>query len=52
MEKGAKRRQLLFKILVPIASCLFALAALELGLALFHPVPFSIATNMYFEADP
>lgn len=28
------------------------LGMVELGLAIFHPVPFSIETNMYFEADP
>jgi hypothetical protein len=28
------------------------LAAIELGLAIFYPVPFAIESNMYFEADP
>lgn len=42
----------LLKWLVPLAAFILSLVALELGLAIFHPVPFSIATNMYFEADP
>ena len=32
--------------------CGLTLGAIELGLAIFHPVPYSIETNMYFEADP
>jgi len=32
--------------------CGLTLVAIELGLAIFHPTPFSIETNMYFEADP
>src|SRR5712675_1655356 len=41
-----------FFVLVPLLSCLLALGALELGLSAFHPVPFSIESNMYYEADP
>jgi len=37
---------------VPILAFVAALAALEAGLAIFHPVPYSIETNMYFEPDP
>ena len=32
--------------------CVLTLGAVELGLAIFHPVPYSIESNMYFEADP
>ncbi len=45
-------RQRLFRFLVPLLACVLSLIAIELGLAIFYPVPFSIATNMYFEADP
>jgi hypothetical protein len=46
------RRIQLFKVLVPLLAGVLTVAAIELGLALFHPVPFSIETNMYFEPDP
>jgi GDSL-like Lipase/Acylhydrolase family len=46
------RRQWLFRILVPLMTCVLTVGAIELGLAIFHPVPFSIETNMYFEDDP
>lgn len=46
------RPRKLFYVLVPLLSCLLTLGALELGLAIFHPIPFSIETNMYYEADP
>jgi lysophospholipase L1-like esterase len=45
-------RQRLFQVLVPLATCILTLGAIELALAIFHPVPFSIETNMYFESDP
>jgi hypothetical protein len=32
--------------------CALTLGAVELGLAIFRPVPFSIESSMYFEADP
>jgi GDSL-like Lipase/Acylhydrolase family len=48
----AKRRQRLFQILVPLIACGVTLVALELGMAIFYPIPFSIESNMYFEADP
>lgn len=47
-----RRRQRLFQVLVPVVSCILTVAAIELGLVIFYPVPFSIETNMYFDADP
>ena len=38
--------------LLAIASVAVTLGVLELGLALFHPIQFSIEKNMYFEPDP
>jgi hypothetical protein len=46
------RPRKLFYVLVPLLTCLLTLGAIELGLAIFHPVPFSIESNMYYEADP
>jgi GDSL-like Lipase/Acylhydrolase family len=46
---GAKR---LFQVVVPLLAGVLTIGMLELGLAIFHPIPFSIETNMYFEADP
>jgi hypothetical protein len=37
---------------VVLLECGLTLGAVELGLAIFHPVPYSIAANMYFEPDP
>src|SRR3977135_495231 len=48
----APRSRKLFQILVLLIECVLTLGAVELGLAIFHPVPFSIESNMYFEADP
>lgn len=42
----------IFYFVVPLISIFFTLGAVELGLALFHPVPFSFERNMYYEADP
>ncbi|MDP1869533.1 MAG: GDSL-type esterase/lipase family protein [Bradyrhizobium sp.] len=50
--ENPNQRQRLFQILVPLLTCLLTVGAVELGLAIFHPVPFSIETNMYFENDP
>jgi hypothetical protein len=41
-----------FYILLPVLSCLFALVVVELGLAIFYPIPYSLEKNMYFEANP
>ena len=41
-----------FYILLPILSGLLALLLVELGLALFYPIPFSLEKNMYFEPNP
>src|SRR5438105_1128358 len=49
---SSNRRQTFFKILVPLVASGLTLVALELGMALFHPIPFSIESNMYFDADP
>jgi len=48
----SRRPRRAFYVLVPLCSVLLTLAVLEAGLALFHPVPFSIESNMYYEADP
>jgi hypothetical protein len=48
----ASRMWRLYQILVPLLASMLAVGAIELGLAIFHPVPFSIESNMYFEADP
>lgn len=42
----------LIKILVPALSCLLTIVLIELALAVAYPIPFSIETNMYYEADP
>lgn len=47
----ARRRRRFCYVLVVLIECGLTLGAVELGLALFHPVPHSIAANMYFEAD-
>ena len=41
-----------FLILTPILSIIFTLVAIELLLAIFHPTPYSIERNMFFEPDP
>jgi hypothetical protein len=46
------RPRKLFYVLVPLLACLLTLGAIELGLTIFHPIPFSIESNMYYEADP
>jgi hypothetical protein len=43
---------MLFQILVPVLAFILGIVALELGLTVFHPIPFSIESNMYFVADP
>lgn len=50
--EDAPRPRRLFQVLVPLVACGLTLGAIELGLAIFHPIPFSIESNMYFEADP
>ena len=40
------------RVVLPLLSTLVTLVAIEGGLALLHPIPFSIETNMYFVADP
>lgn len=39
-------------ILTPILTIIVTLFAIELFLAIFHPVPYSIERNMFFEPDP
>ena len=46
------RLRRLYQVLVILMECILTLGAVELGLAIFHPVPYSIESNMYFEADP
>ena len=41
-----------FYILLPLLSCLIALVLVEIGLALFYPIPYSLEDNMYFMPDP
>jgi len=45
-------RTRLFQVLVPLLACVLTLSGIELGMAIFHPIPFSIETSMYFVADP
>ena len=40
-----------FYVLVPAISAIFTLVVVEIALLIFHPIPFSIETNMYFEED-
>jgi len=47
-----RRRRWFSQVLLILLECALTLGAIELGLAIFHPVPYSIAANMYFEADP
>jgi lysophospholipase L1-like esterase len=47
-----RRRRRFYQVLLVLAECVLTLGAVELGLAIFRPVPYSIAANMYFEADP
>jgi GDSL-like Lipase/Acylhydrolase family len=42
----------LYRFIVPLFAGAITIVALELAMSVFHPVPFSIETNMYFEADP
>ena len=37
---------------MPLIACILTLGALELGMAILYPIPFSMESNMYFEADP
>ena len=48
----AHRPRRVFQVLVVLIECILTIGAVELGLAIFHPVPYSIEANMYFEADP
>ena len=41
-----------FYIILPIISCLLGLLLVELFLAVFYPIPYSLEVNMYFEPDP
>ncbi|RME42926.1 MAG: SGNH/GDSL hydrolase family protein, partial [Chloroflexi bacterium] len=41
-----------FYVLAPLFSILITLLLIEGFLALFHPVPYSIERNMFFEPDP
>ncbi len=41
-----------FYIILPIVSCLLGLLLVEVLLAVFYPIPYSLEVNMYFEADP
>jgi hypothetical protein len=42
----------LYRLVVPPVSAILTLLVVELVLALFRPVPYSIEWNMYFEPDP
>jgi len=42
----------IFYVVLPILSCLIGVLLVEIGLALFYPIPFSLEKNMYFEPDP
>ena len=41
-----------FYFVTPMMSAILSLVILELGFVIFHPIPFSIERNMYFEPDP
>jgi hypothetical protein len=51
-EPKQRRRRRIYQVLLVLIQCGLTLGAVELGLAIFHPIPYSIAANMYFEADP
>lgn len=51
-DQEIRRTRKLFYVVVPLFSILFTLALIELGFVIFHPVPFSLEKNMYYEADP
>ncbi len=40
------------QVLLPLMACGLTLGALELGIAIFHPIAFSFETNRCFGADP
>lgn len=41
-----------FYIILPLVSGLIALLLVEIGLAIFYPIPFSLEINLYYEPDP
>jgi hypothetical protein len=41
-----------FYFVIPVGSAILTVMIIELGFVIFHPIPFSIEKNMYFEADP
>ena len=47
---SGSRKSLYF--ILPIVSCVLGLLLVELLLAVFYPIPYSLEVNMYFEADP
>jgi hypothetical protein len=47
---SGSRKSLYF--ILPIVSCLLGLLLVELLLAVFYPIPYSLEVNMYFEPDP
>ncbi len=51
-DAAPKKPRKVFLILMPIISIVFTLVIIELFLAIFHPVPYSIERNMFFESDP
>ena len=40
-----------FYFVTPAVTVILTLVIIELGLGIFHPIPFSIEKNMYFEPD-
>ena len=50
LAMSGSRKSLYF--ILPIVSCLLGLLLVELLLAVFYPIPYSLEVNMYFEADP
>ncbi len=48
----ARRPRRFFPVILVLLECILTLGAVELGLAIFHPVPYSVESNMYFVADP
>lgn len=49
MQKGLRRG---FPVLVPVASIFLTLVLVEIFLAVFFPIPYSMERNMIFQSDP
>jgi len=52
MMKQKKLPRWWFYFVIPVGSTILTIMFIELVFVIFHPIPFSIEKNMYFEADP